>query len=194
MEEPKEPGTGEPEGEFDEEEFAAKEMDEEPAADVQAENVTITQGGAQNVEAQTVTVNQGGIVRVDADTVSVRQGGVLYAKADTIQVTQGGIGLARADGVTVMAGYASGVLASNVSLDAGGAKYILAREGVSMQQAAALVVASPAVTVTNSITGFLLARQVNGNVRVLFDRQAALVFGIATGIVMGMIMAARRRE
>ncbi len=160
--------------------------------DVQAESVNITQGSAQNVEAQSVIVNQGGIAHVDADEVSVRQGGVGYARAEAIDVTQGGVGLAQAEEVTIMAGGAVAVVGADVTIDAGGAQWVLARNSVDLEQAGVVVAAAPTVNMTNSIAGVILARNVNGNVRVMFDQRAAVVFGIAAGIVMGLILAAKR--
>jgi hypothetical protein len=46
----------------------------------------------------------------------------------------------------------------------------------------------------NTLTGFLVARTVNGDVRTLFDWRGAVAFGAAFAIVSRVIGAIRRRD
>lgn len=55
-------------------------------ADVRADNVTLSQGGAQSIEAHTVSITQGGAGRVRADAVTVNQGGIGLAQAEQLTV------------------------------------------------------------------------------------------------------------
>jgi hypothetical protein len=70
---------------------------------------------------------------------------------------------------------------------------MLARENISVQQGGAVVMAAPRIEVANGGAVFLIAREVHGNVRAMFGPRAALVFGIAAGIVFGLIRLAKRR-
>jgi hypothetical protein len=59
-----------------------------PAADVRAEHVEISQGGAQHVEAQSVAINQGGAAHVRAREVTISQGGIGLARADRVELRE----------------------------------------------------------------------------------------------------------
>jgi uncharacterized protein (DUF952 family) len=53
--------------------------------------------------------------------------------------------------------------------------------------------AAPRIEIENGFVGFVIARQVHGTVRTLFDQRGALVFVIAAGVVMGLLARARRK-
>lgn len=160
---------------------------------VQGEIVNITQGGAQNVDAQSVTVKQGGVQNVSAESVTVKQGGILNAEGGSVEVVQGGIALARGDQINLTAGGALGLLGTNIHVEAGGAQWMFAREAITVDQGGAAAMISAKMDVNNSFVGLILAQQVTGNVRALFDTRAALVFGIAAGLVGGLVLSMRRR-
>jgi hypothetical protein len=61
-----------------------------------------------------------------------------------------------------------------------------------MEQTFARTVIAADVQARGSIIAFLLARRVDGDVRVLFDWRGALAFGAAVGFVTGLIARARR--
>jgi hypothetical protein len=69
---------------------------------------------------------------------------------------------------------------------------MLAREAIHVEQGGALVMAAPRIEVANGTAFLLLAREVNGSVRTLMDRKSALVFGVAAGLVVGLMQALRR--
>lgn len=88
-----------------------------PGGHVRAENVTVSQGGAQTIEAGTVSITQGGAGRVTADELSVQQGGV---------------GLARAERLTVQAeASAFAVVADNATIEDGANVFVLIGRNVS---------------------------------------------------------------
>ncbi len=160
---------------------------------VHGQVVNITQGGAQNIDAQTVTIKQGGAQNVSAESVTVKQGGIMQAEGGSIEVVQGGIVLARGDQINLTAGGAVVVLGTNVQVEAGGAQWMFARESISVDQGGAGALITRNAEVNNSFVGLILAQNVTGNVRALFDTRAALVFGIAAGVVGGLVLSMRRR-
>lgn len=160
---------------------------------VHGEVVNITQGGAQNIDAQQVTIRQGGVQNVSAESVTVKQGGIFQAEGGSVSVVQGGVVLARGDQVNLTAGGALAILGSNIHVEAGGSQWMLAREKINVDQGGAGVMITRDAEVNNSFVGLILAQNVSGNVRALFDTRAALVFGIAAGVVGGMVLAMRRR-
>lgn len=68
----------------DQDDFAGK------GADVRADRVEITQGGANSVHAQTVSIQQGGAGQVRAGQLSVSQGGVAVARTERLEIGEGG--------------------------------------------------------------------------------------------------------
>ena len=56
----------------------------DPSADVRADRVEISQGGANNVTAKSVSISQGGAGRVSADQITISQGGVGVARATSL--------------------------------------------------------------------------------------------------------------
>jgi hypothetical protein len=71
---------------------------------------------------------------------------------------------------------------------------MLARNAIKVDQGGAGVMVARSAEVNNSFVGLILAQNVSGNVRALFDTRAALVFGIAAGIVGGLVLTMRRRD
>jgi hypothetical protein len=59
-------------------------------ADVRADHVEITQGGANSVHARTVSIQQGGAGQVRAGQLTVTQGGVAVARTERIEIGEGG--------------------------------------------------------------------------------------------------------
>jgi hypothetical protein len=78
----------------DEDDEETLELENEGVRDIDATNVSITQGGARDVEATTVTITQGGAARVRADSLSINQGGVGFARTDELTLHDGGTAFA----------------------------------------------------------------------------------------------------
>jgi hypothetical protein len=128
---------------------------------------------------------------VVADAVEIRMGAVGQAQADRIDVATGAIGGVRAETVTVERGAVGGVLASSVSISQGMASTVVAKD-VRLDQVAARSVVAQTITVEGeAATFFLVAQNVSGNVRVLFDWRGALAFGLAVGLVSGLVRRSR---
>ena len=51
----------------------------------------------------------------------------------------------------------------------------------------AVWIAAQRADLKNTFVGILLARQVNGDVRVLLDRKAAAIFGLSAGLIIGLL-------
>lgn len=65
-----------------------------PTDSVEADQVTISQGGAQTVNAREVEIHQGGAYAVNAEQVKIQQGGAMVVTTHDLQVEQGGVGIA----------------------------------------------------------------------------------------------------
>lgn len=74
-------------------------------AHVRADNVNLTQGGAQTIEAKTVTLTQGGAAQVRAEQMTVQEGGVALARVNNLKLGNGASAFAvLADEATVEEG------------------------------------------------------------------------------------------
>jgi hypothetical protein len=152
--------------------------------------VEIAQGGADVVRARSVSVTQGGITHATADEVTVRQGGIGRLEARDVAVSQGGIGFARAERVSVELGGIGAAFAGEASVTQGAVTTLVAREVRIGQSFVRSLVASDVRFDRPSGVGVLLARRVEGDVRVLIDWRGALVIGAIVGLLGALL---RRR-
>lgn len=116
----------------------------------------------------TLELHRGAIGRLDAQEVEVRIGAIGAARAEKIEVELGSIGAALANELEVTQGAIGTVLAGEAHLDQVVVRTMIART---------VVVERP------SLIGFMVARRVSGDVRVLFDWRGAIVFGLVVGLV-----------
>lgn len=154
--------------------------------------VEIAQGGADVVRARSITVTQGGISQATADEVTVRQGGIGRLEARDVAVSQGGVGFARAERVSVELGGIGAAFAGEASVTQGAVTTLVAREVRIGQSFVRSLVASDVRFDRPSGVGVLLARRVEGDVRVLIDWRGALVIGAIAGL-LGALLRGRRR-
>ena len=84
------------------------------AAEVIAETVNITQGGAQMVRADKVYVEQGGIGRAEARFIDVSEGGIGIAQGENVSITDGGAGIIAAENVKMQDAMALFVAANRI--------------------------------------------------------------------------------
>lgn len=177
----------------------AKEMEQldvqaRSLRDVHAQTVTLAQSAANTVDAKSVTATQSAMANVSTTSLTAKQSAFAQVEAEQVEVTQGAIALARAEEMHLAGAGAIAILGSNIQVDAGGAQYLVARNSIQLGQGGAAVMAAQKVEIQNGFVGIVLAHEFNGNVRTLFDQRGALVFGIAVGIVLGLLGWGRRRK
>lgn len=115
--------------------------------DLEADHVTITQGGANSVQATTVEVSQGGIQAVQAEAVTITQGGAFIIETTSADLTMSGAGLIAGDTITLQSGGAGMIVADTLKAEPG------------------------------SIIGFLFAGTIEGNPEVKVDVRTAAAMG-----------------
>jgi hypothetical protein len=138
--------------------------------------VSIREAGAQVVNATNVDVSRGGIGRAQAVDIAVSQGGIGLARGDRVSVEMGGIGAAIGGEVRVTQGAVGSVLAREVRIEQAAVRTIVANN-VRFERTTGVLI--------------LLARKVEGDVRVLLDWRGAAAFGAAAGAVIAIL---RRRK
>jgi len=161
---------------------------------IAADRVDITRGGAIDVEAGTVNVDRGGIGAAQAQTVDLQRGGIGRLVATEVNVTQGGIGAARADRLNVRQGGVGAAMAGTFELTQGGVRSVLARDARLEQSFAQSIMANQVTMGRGSGALVVIARRVQGDVRVLLDWRGALAFGAALGLILGLLRRAPQRR
>ncbi len=159
-------------------------------ATVRAERVDIVQGGADTVHATHVSVSQGGVNVANAEQVDVRQGGIARVTATDVAVSQGGIAFARADRVSVELGGIGLAIAGDARVSQGMARTVVARDLYFEQGLIGTAVTGKATFVRSSGVFLLVAKDVEGDVKAVFDWRGALAFGA----VVGLLLAVFRRR
>jgi hypothetical protein len=134
--------------------------------------------GTTPQEQDVVTVESKALESVTAETVHIQSGGAQSVQATTVHVAQGGIAAAKAETITVQEGGIAIARGTNVAIHGGGA----------------FLVAAEHAEVENGPVVLLAAREVGGEVKVLFDVKAALLFGLAMGVVVGLLRRLPKRK
>jgi hypothetical protein len=161
---------------------------------IAADRVDITRGGAIDVEAGTVNVDRVGIGAAQAQTVDLQRGGIGRLVATEVNITQGAVGAARADRLTVRQGGVGAAMAGSFELTQGGVRSVLARDARLEQSFAQSIMANQVTMGRGSGALVVIARRVEGDVRVLLDWRGALAFGAALGLILGLLRRAPQRR
>jgi hypothetical protein len=138
---------------------------------VQADVVQLNQSSANQVNADSVNAHDSGVQQVNGQSVTVNDCGVGVIHATSVNVKDSGIGICSANEATIN---------SNV--------------GVMIGQS---------VTLSNHRTGLVLTREVHGGpihsifflagrseapVETIVDQRSVALFGLATGIAIGLVI------
>ena len=101
----------------------------------------------------------------------------------------------RRKALEVTAGGVGGAIADNATLQQSWAQTVVAQESVTLDQAAAGLVASRTIRARDSAIGLVLARGFHGDgVRVLMAPRAALAFGAGLGFALALVAGLRRQH
>lgn len=127
--------------------------------------------GTGNAPADTITLDAGQAEAVVAEMVTMHQSGADSVTAGTVQATQSGLVSVEADHIEVNQG---GILLARGQM-------------VTLNQGGANVVIADHAELENTFVAFLAAQELSGDARVLFDVKAAAVFGLVTGLAIGLL-------
>ncbi|HEX7948868.1 MAG TPA: hypothetical protein VF494_00860 [Candidatus Limnocylindrales bacterium] len=129
---------------------------------------------------------------IEADRVEIRQGALGRADAHDVEVIQGAIGGVRADSVSVRQGIVGGSMTGSLEVSQGMARTVFANRASLSQSYARTVIANEVQVTKATGIGLLIARRVEGDVRVLLDWRGAAIMGLVGGLVAGLMRTARR--
>lgn len=144
----------------------------EPVELAAGETLELRRGGISEVSGGNVDVRQGGVGRLEAEEVFVQWGGVGAARADRLGVELGGVGAALTGELEVSQGFAGTVVARQATLEQSFVRTLIAQEVTATRPTGVLV---------------LIAQRVSGDIRPVLDWRGALAFGVAFGLVAGVL-------
>ena len=145
---------------------------------------------AEEVQAETVSIRQGGAIRVEADRVEVRQGGVVQANTKSLEITGGGLLIGQAEDARIFTSRSRVVVVRHdATMDQSGTMLQIARGDVTMEQSGTVVqIANNIKMGDNNGTVFLFAKNVEGDVRTAFGQKESIAFAIVAGITTGLVL------
>ncbi|MBI3752219.1 MAG: hypothetical protein HY263_11265 [Chloroflexi bacterium] len=129
---------------------------------------------------------------IEADRVEIRQAALGRADAREVEVIQGAIGGVRADHVSVRQGIVGGSVTGSLEVNQGIARTVFANRATVSQSFARTVIANEVQVTKATGIGLLIARHVEGDVKVLLDWRGAAIMGAVGGLVAGLVRTARR--
>jgi len=166
--------------------------DPPPAKPAPQRRKTGTAASAATAPSGELTVAEDGTA-ISADRVDVQMGSVGRADATQLTVSKGAVGAARTDHLSIERGALGAAMAGTVDLKQSVARSILSREVTIQQSFVRSLVAAEVRIERSTLVGFMLARRVAGDVRVLVDWRGAAAFGAVFGILAGLIGRRRNR-
>jgi hypothetical protein len=139
-----------------------------------ANQLTIRQGAANSVEANDVVLRQAAVLRATTEQLDASGSALGYVQSQTARIDNSKAGVVHSSG--------------DMAMDQSISNVLLANGDVRMDQSAAAFLISRRVNVKNSQTVFLISQHVDGDVTTLFNSQDAVIFGMAAGLVGGIVM------
>ena len=139
---------------------------------VQADVVQLNQSSANEVTANTVTIRNSSVRQVNGQSVTINSSGTGVIQGTNISVTNSGLGVCSASEANIE---------GNV--------------GVMIGQSVALNNHRTGLVVTGDVTGgqiqsvFFLAGQNHAPVETIVDQRSVALFGLATGISIGLVLS-----
>lgn len=115
----------------------------------------------------------------------------LMVQADNVALNKGVAGAIVANEAHVNMGGSWLSVAQELNVDRGGSQWLIASDARLHQAGSGIVIARHA-DLTDARVGVLLAGNVNGDVQTMLDRESALRFGAAFGLVLGVSLIIRR--
>lgn len=140
------------------------------------------------------TRGTGSIDRLEVDVLEFDRGAIGGVRAGDVAVRQAVVGGIAAGHASVEMGLVSGIAARDVTVQQGAVRGVLAQR-VHVEQAVVRSVVANQVT-TGPTTGILVAvaRQIDGEAKILLDWRGGLAFGAALGAFLALIALGRRRS
>jgi hypothetical protein len=138
---------------------------------VEGDEIQINESNVAQVTGETITARNSNIRQATAKVISLTNGGVAIAQGSSIQVTSGGIGICSAADATIN-GNAGVMIGQSVNLNDHRTGLVITRE-VHAGQIHSVI---------------FLAGKSEAPVETIVDQRSVALFGIATGVAMGLVL------
>lgn len=125
--------------------------------------------------------------------VEVMRGAVGGIRAQDVHVRNGVVGGIAGMDASVEMGLVGGIVAREASISQGVVRMVLAQDVRVEQSVVRSVVANRVQVGPTTAIGFVIARRIDGNPRVLFDWRGALALATVLGAFAGILRLSRRR-
>jgi hypothetical protein len=127
------------------------------------------------------------------DAVEVMRGAVGGIRAGDVYVRNGVVGGIAGRDASVEMGLVGGIAAREASVSQGVVRAVLAQDVRIEQSVVRSVVANRVQVGPTTAIGFVIARRIDGNPRVLLDWRGALALAAVFGALAGILRLSRRR-
>lgn len=155
----------------------------EPAPGVLKKN----RAAIENVQADVLQMNQGSANHITANTASIRESGVLHVNGQTVTITNSATGIVQGSNINISNGSLGVCSASEANIQG--------NVGVMIGQSVALNNHRTGLVVSRDVTGgqiksvIFLAGNSTVPVETIVDQRSVALFGLATGISIGLILS-----
>lgn len=145
--------------------------------------------GVNHIEAQQVSLKQAGVNTINANTVSIDQGGVVNLNTETFSMTSGGVVFAQVQEANLTSSSAKVMVAGGSNqLKNSQALVLVSGNGSQLEQSSAAVLVTSHAKVDNaSGVIFLIAKNVEGDVKTVFGPKESVFFGITAGFTWAIV-------
>lgn len=168
-------------------------MAEDETLEIGADLVSLQQSSVRTVRAKQAELYQSAAQMMTAEEARIRMGAAAQVNTDNIDAGFTAIGQVKTTDASLKASVAGLVTADdNVSMEFSQAKLIYNNGMITMDHSLAGAVAGRKVKLDDSNVVFLLAGKVEGEVQPVFGPRESILFGIAAGIVGGILVLTGR--
>ncbi|MFN8595706.1 MAG: hypothetical protein U0559_05940 [Anaerolineae bacterium] len=150
------------------EEQPTTEIQIEPAAD--ASTVEVNSSAAKTIQADKVEMRSSGAQSIDADVVEMRASNAQTIRADTVRIQQGNAAQMQAQTLAAEQ--------SNLGL--------VRTTEATLADSNVFALVGDHVQAANVRSVWLVARQIEGDAKALFDPRSALALGLGLGSAIGL--------
>jgi hypothetical protein len=134
----------------------------------------------------------GSLDRLAVERLEFTRGAIGGVRATDVAARMAVVGGVAASQVSVEVGFVNGIAAREATVQRGVVRGVLARDAHFEQAVVRSVVANTVHAGPNTGILFAVARQIDGEARVLMDWRGALAFGTALGAFFALVRLARR--
>jgi hypothetical protein len=139
--------------------------------DIEADRVELRSAAAKSIDADRVTMHFSAAQTIDAESIEMYSSAAQRVEADTIRMVQS----------RAVSAHAETLVAEQSNLG------VLRATEATLADSQVFALVGDRVQAANVSTLWLIARQVEGEVKTVFDLRSAAVFGAALGGVLGLV-------